>query len=100
MPSIVSWPAGVKGVAGRVSWEMITTHDFHATIIDVLNVKPPAHQAGWGMDGRSIMPPLEAPPLEAPQPSPHVTGQSAAKCACSHAPAARAPAHVVAATIA
>jgi arylsulfatase A-like enzyme len=65
IPSIVSWPAVVKGDAGRVSWEMITTHDFHATIVDVLKVKPPAHQAEWGMDGRSILPLLEAPPAPA-----------------------------------
>ena len=39
IPSVVSWPAVVQGDAGRVSWEMIVTSDFLATIMDVLQVK-------------------------------------------------------------
>ncbi len=107
IPSIVSWPAVVQGDTGRVSWEMIVTSDFLATIMDVLQVKcackhllqfrtiasrpsahmllgyvslslslslslpppppprRPAHQSDWGMDGRSILPLLKAPPTPA-----------------------------------
>ena len=61
IPSVISWPAIVQGDAGRESWELVTTSDFLATIMDVLNVTRPAHQADWGMDGRSIMPLLTAP---------------------------------------
>ena len=39
IPSVVSWPAVVQGDSGRVSWEMIVTSDFLATIMDVLQVK-------------------------------------------------------------
>ena len=51
----------VQGNKGRVSWEMVVTSDFLATIMDVLNVSRPAHQADWGIDGRSILPLLKAP---------------------------------------
>ena len=44
IPSVISWPAVVKGDAGRVSWEQVVTHDFLATIMDVLNVSRPVHQ--------------------------------------------------------
>lgn len=40
------------------------TSDFFATIVDVLNVERPAKQAGWAVDGRSIMPLLRAPVAE------------------------------------
>ncbi len=66
-PGIISWPAVVKGEAGRVSWEMAVTHDFIATMMDVLNVSRPETQAQWGFDGRSLMPLLEAPPPKTPQ---------------------------------
>lgn len=67
IPSIISWPAVVKGAAGRVSWEMVVTHDFLTTVMDVLNVSRPATQADWGVDGRSILPLLEAPVPTTPQ---------------------------------
>eukprot|EP00040_Diaphanoeca_grandis_P005869 m.34845 g.34845 ORF g.34845 m.34845 type:complete len:658 (-) comp17047_c0_seq1:288-2261(-) len=66
IPSIISWPAVVQGSEGRVSWEQVVTHDFLSTIMDVLNVSRPAHQADWGVDGRSVLPLLKAPPM-APQ---------------------------------
>ena len=61
IPSIVSWPAVVQGTKGRVSWEQITTSDFLTTIMEVLDVQRPAHQADWTVDGRSILPLLSAP---------------------------------------
>ena len=60
IPSIISWPAIVQGDTGRVSWEMIFTHDFLATIMDVLQVK---RTGEW--NGRSILPLLKAPPAPA-----------------------------------
>eukprot|EP00729_Bicosta_minor_P012420 gene12420-4000_t len=67
IPSIISWPAVVQGSSGRVSWEQVVTHDFLATIMDVLNVSRPAEQADWGVDGRSVLPLLKAPPAAMPQ---------------------------------
>eukprot|EP00041_Stephanoeca_diplocostata_P013753 m.243604 g.243604 ORF g.243604 m.243604 type:complete len:667 (+) comp19455_c0_seq1:121-2121(+) len=67
IPSLVSWPAVVQGDTGRVSWEQVVTHDFLATVMDVLNVSRPASQADWGVDGRSILPLLKAPPPKVPQ---------------------------------
>lgn len=51
----------VQGDTGRVSWELALTADFLPTIMDVLNVSRPAHQADWGVDGRSMLPLLKAP---------------------------------------
>jgi len=51
----------VQGDSGRVSWELALTADFLPTIMDVLNVSRPAHQADWGVDGRSMLPLLNAP---------------------------------------
>lgn len=61
IPSIISWPAVVQGDAGRVSWELVLTADFLPTIMDVLNVSRPSHQADWSVDGRSVLPLLKAP---------------------------------------
>jgi arylsulfatase A len=66
-PGVISWPAVVQGDKGRVSWEMAVTHDFLPTIMDVLNVTRPAAQAGWGVDGRSLLPLLTSPAPKVPQ---------------------------------
>jgi hypothetical protein len=42
--------------------------------MDVLQVERPAHQADWGMDGRSILPLLEAPPAPAQNQRVYVDG--------------------------
>eukprot|EP01065_Artemidia_motanka_P046058 TRINITY_DN6879_c0_g2_i4.p1 TRINITY_DN6879_c0_g2~~TRINITY_DN6879_c0_g2_i4.p1 ORF type:complete len:629 (+),score=238.06 TRINITY_DN6879_c0_g2_i4:52-1938(+) len=55
VPTIVSWPAVVKGPA-RVSWDLVVTMDFLATIMEVLSVERPAKQQNWAFDGKSIMP--------------------------------------------
>jgi hypothetical protein len=63
VPGIISWPA-VVGETNRVSWDPLTTMDFLATIMDVLDVERPAAQAGWAFDGVSVLPVLrgETPP--------------------------------------
>lgn len=51
---MLSWPAIVQG--NRESWETVVTTDFLPTIMDVLDVKRPASQQDWAMDGVSLMP--------------------------------------------
>jgi len=61
VPGIISWPQVVK--KNQVSWDMVVTMDFLATVMDVLNVSRPKEQSHWGFDGMSVMPLLEGNPL-------------------------------------
>eukprot|EP01062_Namystynia_karyoxenos_P066074 TRINITY_DN60095_c0_g1_i1.p2 TRINITY_DN60095_c0_g1~~TRINITY_DN60095_c0_g1_i1.p2 ORF type:complete len:665 (+),score=191.16 TRINITY_DN60095_c0_g1_i1:96-1997(+) len=63
VPTVISWPAMVKGPA-RVSWDLVVTMDFLATIMDVLGVERPASQRDWAFDGKSILPILRGEPWE------------------------------------
>lgn len=53
VPGIVSWPGRVRG--HWVSWETVSTVDFLPTVMEVLGVVRPAAQAGWKMDGTSLV---------------------------------------------
>merc|ERR1712048_61350 len=101
VPGIISWPAVAKGPA-RESWDLVSTSDFLATIMDVLNVQRPDSQKSWGFDGESVMPTLrgESRPERGmgwlfdkfPAPSSgyvygkwkYVNGSESCKTACDH----------------
>ena len=58
VPGIVSWPAVAAG-GPRTTWGTVVTMDFHATVMEVLNVSRPAAQRDWHYDGVSILPILK-----------------------------------------
>ena len=58
VPGIVSWPAVAAG-GPRTTWDTVVTMDFHATVMEVLNVSRPAAQRDWHYDGVSILPILK-----------------------------------------
>jgi arylsulfatase A-like enzyme len=62
VPGIVSWPAVAAG-GPRTTWDTVVTMDFHATVMEVLNVSRPAAQRDWHYDGVSILPILKVIPL-------------------------------------
>ncbi len=64
VPGIVAWPA-VVGDRNLESWTTVGTFDFLPTVMEVLGVMRPAAQAGWAVDGTSILPVLRGEPLAA-----------------------------------
>jgi arylsulfatase A-like enzyme len=54
VPGVISWPAVIK--SAQTSWVTAITSDFLPTMMDVLNVQRAGRQAGWAMDGVSLLP--------------------------------------------
>ena len=55
VPGLVSWPAVVHGAA-RTSWATVVTMDWLPTVMEVLGVDRVPSQAGWALDGKSLLP--------------------------------------------
>lgn len=63
VPAIARWPGKIKG--GTMTSQTVMTFDLLPTILDLLDVPPPAADAPYALDGISILPLLleNRPPL-------------------------------------
>ena len=62
IPGVIEYPPLIKSNV-RSEHTLVTT-DLLPTIMDLLNVKRPPSQAGWGLDGRSAVPAMRGEPAE------------------------------------